>query len=59
MSTTFLFGYIAFMVVTIIGVNLIARRSRPARLAGDADAPALSMRCNSTIRTALRCLHRK
>ena len=47
MSTTFLFGYIAFMVVTIIGVNLIARRSRPARLAGASDAPLDEVQLNT------------
>ena len=37
MSMTFLFGYMAFMVVVLISVNLIARRSRPSRLAGATD----------------------
>lgn len=40
MSTTFLFGYIAFMVVTFLAVNLIARRARQPRVAG-AEGPAL------------------
>lgn len=40
MSTTFLFGYIAFMLVTFLAVNLIARRARQPRVAG-AGGPAL------------------
>ena len=40
MSTTFLFGYIAFMVVTFLAVNLIARRTRQPRVVG-AEGPAL------------------
>ncbi|ASI34213.1 MFS transporter [Exiguobacterium sp. N4-1P] len=40
MSTTFLFGYIVFMLVTFLAVNLIARRARQPRVAG-AGGPAL------------------
>ncbi|WP_214805848.1 DHA2 family efflux MFS transporter permease subunit [Exiguobacterium sp. s46] len=41
MSTTFLFGYSAFTILIIIGVNWIARRSRSSDMALATDGPTL------------------
>ncbi|HAB34525.1 MAG TPA: MFS transporter, partial [Exiguobacterium sp.] len=41
MSTTFLFGYSAFTILIIIGVNWIARRNRQSDIALATDGPTL------------------